>query len=306
MTAPDPTRSPCPLCGTEDYTPIRSFPDGVVVGRCTSCGLIHTPVRHPAPSTVLAPTTVDELRASFAPILDGRRNHNRRRAFLDYLAIVGRHAPGRRLLDVGCAHGFFGRTAIDAGWTVTGVEPNEGMADFAREVSGLDVLHGTLDRVDLGERRFDAASFTDVLEYIPDPLGAVRTVAEHLVPGGIVFLKVPNARSFVLRQRVRVVPGGGEPFSPSQRVVHYTDESLPRLLRDAGLEVVETGAPLPIHSPPRDAQAGRWQEFEARWWEIPVQRAARRTLDWLGRAEAALAGRNDLSPSIYAVGRRAG
>lgn len=304
MPETEPASLPCPLCGHGAFEPIRRFGDGVVVGECAGCGLFYTPRPHPEPSTVLAPTTVDELRREFAPILDGRRHHNRRRAFLDYLAVVERHAPGRRLLDVGCAHGFFGRAALDRGWTVTGVEPNAGMARFAREVNGLDVRQGTLDAVDLGDGAFDAVSFTDVLEYIPDPVGALRTVAARLVPGGIVFLKVPNARSFALRQRVGFIPGGGEPFSPSRRVVHYTDESLPRLVRTAGLEVVAAGAAHPIHSP-RVPAGARWQELEPRWHEIPVQRTARRLLDAAGRIEAAVLGRNDLSPAIYVVGRTA-
>lgn len=302
----EPSHLPCPLCRHTDFAPVRRFDDGVVVGRCLACGLLYTPRVHPEPSTVLAPTTVDELRREFAPILEGRRHHNRRRAFLAYLDVLERHAPGRRLLDVGCAHGFFGRAAMDRGWTVTGVEPNHGMARFAREVNGLAVREGTLDSVDLGDGVFDAVSFTDVLEYIPDPLEALRTVAGRLAPGGVVFLKVPNARSFVLRQRVGFVPGGGEPFSPSRRVVHYTDASLPRLVRTAGLEVVDAGAAHPIHSPRKEDQGARWQELEPRWYEMPVQRAVRRLLDVAGRVEAAVAGRNDLSPALYVVGRVAG
>lgn len=297
----------CPLCGASDYEGLKRFDDGVEVGRCAGCGLLYTPLRHVSPEKVLAPTTVEALRNVFAPILRGERSHNRARNFREYLGIVARHAPGRRLLDVGCAHGFLGREARGAGFTVTGVEPNAGMAAFAAEVNGLEILEGTLESVDLASRTFDAVTFTDSLEYVPDPVGALRKVAEHLAARGIVFLKVPNGRSFLLRHRLArfgVRGGGGEPFSPSRRVVHYTRQTLAAVAEAAGLEPIEAGEPRPVHSPPRHCRGETWVEVEPRWHEALAERAARAALHHIGRLESALLRRNDLSPSLYVVARR--
>ncbi len=299
---------PCPACGSDGGDPLKRFPDGVLVARCRGCGLLFTPERHREPHGVLAPTSAEELDRTYGPILEARARHYRRAGYRRFVRLLGRYAPGRRLLDVGCAHGFFGREAREAGWAVTGVEPNGAMAAFARERNGLDVLEGRLSDVDLGDRSFDAVTFLDSFEYFPDPGGALRGVAEHLAPGGIVLLKVPNALASLLRlklERWGVAMGAGS-FSPSLRVVHYTPASLAGMARSAGLAPVAGGASPLLHSPPRRAvRAGR-AELAPPWYEGMGGRAARRLLSWAGRLEGAVARRDDLAQSIWLVARRTG
>jgi hypothetical protein len=44
------------------------------------------------------------------------------------------------------------------------------MAEFAENALGLRVLRGRLDEVDLGSEAWDVVTFTDSLEYVPDPV----------------------------------------------------------------------------------------------------------------------------------------
>lgn len=297
---------PCPLCGGEAYTPLKRFSDGVVVARCLGCGLLHAAERHPAPETVLAPGDLEGLRERYRAVLDGTAHHYRRDHYRAYLDVLARHTPGPRLLDVGCAHGFLGREARARGFTVSGVEPHPGMAAFAREENGMDVLAGTIADVDLGERRFDAVTFTDSFEYVPHPVEALRKIGAHLAPGGVVFAKVPNGLNALLRHRLERmgIGGGAGAFSPSRRVTHYTTETLTRTFEAAGFTVVETGFPRPIHSPTRAAEREGRAEIPLRPWEALPSRAVRTLLQVAGRAEAAVAsGRNHLAQSIYVVGR---
>lgn len=304
---PSPSSPACPLCGAADHVPVKQFADGVLVARCASCGFVHTPRPHPEPHSVLAPASVEELETFYGPVLQGERPHYRRDVFRRYLDILEPHAGGRRLLDVGCAHGFFGREARGRGFQVTGVEPHPGMAEFARRHNGLDVLTGRLDEVALGQRVFDVVTFTDSLEYMPDPVGAVGKVTEHLQPGGIVFIKVPNGRASWVRHRLGRAGGllgGGEAFGPSMRVSHFDEESLPRLAAAAGLDPVEVGTPPPIHSPSPSARRQGWREVAPRWHEGLMERLVRRGVHAAGVMQRAVRGRNDLGQSLYVVARR--
>jgi SAM-dependent methyltransferase len=297
----------CLLCGSTSYEPIKRFDAGVVVGECARCGLMFTPVRAAEPEK-LSDVSVEQVRWLYGPIVEGRVPHFRENSFADYLARIGRVAPGRRLLDVGCAHGFFSAAARRAGYEVTAVEPNAAMAAFAREVLGLRALHGRLDQVDLGSERWHVATFTDSLEYFPDPVTDLSRVARHLAPGGVLFAKVPNGSYFRLRHEIATRLKrrlGVEEFSPLQRVAHYTIETLSRLVERAGFEVVETGAPLPIHSPSWLPLTGYWLESAEPWFVGAPQKLARHVLNNAGRIEARLAGgKNHLSPSIYVLARR--
>lgn len=306
-----PVPQPCPLCSDTRFREIKRFPDGVVVGECEGCGLVYTPLRHDAPETVHGDAPIEALRERYGPILRGERRHYRAKAYRDYLRRIERHVAGGSLLDVGCAHGFFLDEARREGFRVAGIEAHPDMARFAREGLGLDVVEGLWARADPPAGLWDVITFNDCLEYMPDPVSALRKACDRLAPGGIVFVKTPNAAYFRLRHRIARVLGRdlgtGEAFDPSTRVVHFATDTLLRALKAARLKPLEAGIPRAVPSPRWHRADGVWLEWEAPSWHAVPERITRRLLQGLGRTEIALTrGGNHLSSSIYAIARAAG
>ena len=91
------------------------------------------------------------------------RAHGRR-----YGELLKRFAPAGELLDVGAAAGFILQGLSDAGWRGAGLEPNDRMAAFAREQSGLTVHTGSLESFTT-TRKFDAVSLIQVVAHFVDP-----------------------------------------------------------------------------------------------------------------------------------------
>lgn len=299
----------CALCRASSYEVVKEFADGIVVGRCGSCGLVYTPIRHPEPQGVLAENDLDDLKVLSRPIVKGIKEHYRSRNFKEYLDHIGRYARGRRLLDVGCGQGFFLAGARERGYVVTGLEPNRAVARFGHEVLHLVVFEGRLGDVDLGEQQWDVVTFTDSLEYLPEPVEDLRKVIAHLVPRGIVFIKVPNGDYFLLRhaieKRLGRRVGIDEAFGPSRRIVHYTAATLRRLVEVAGLKLLGSGTCQPIDSPTWSQWTGLELEMEGPTFVGWPLRLARRTLHTVGQAEAALfRGRNHLAQSVFVVAAR--
>src|SRR5687767_3936507 len=83
-------RQLCPLCGEGRYQEVKRFPDGVVVGECLGCGLLYTPLRHPAPATVHGDAPLEGLMERYGPILRGERRHYRTKVYQDYLRRIVR------------------------------------------------------------------------------------------------------------------------------------------------------------------------------------------------------------------------
>src|SRR5689334_9487946 len=85
-------------------------------------------------------------------------------------------ADARVVLDVGCAGGNFGKTLKSLReCEVWGVEPTADAAEMARNY--LDnVITGTFPSAlsQVGEKRFDAICFNDVLEHMPNPEDALN------------------------------------------------------------------------------------------------------------------------------------
>lgn len=107
------------------------------------------------------------------------------------LALVRAELPERaRLLDVGCGTGFFLEAAATR-YQVSGLDPSPQAVEFCRDRGLAEVCEGVVG--DLGglTAKYDAVTFFDVLEHLPDDIGALLLARRVLRPGGRVFVSVP-------------------------------------------------------------------------------------------------------------------
>lgn len=116
---------------------------------------------------------------------------------LDRLART-RALDGARLLEVGCAKGWFLDAAQRRGARVHAIEPEEANALEAR-AKGHAVDAGFFPD-DLANRGpYDIVVFNDVFEHLPDPAAAITAVEALLSPGGIAVLNLPSSAGALYR-----------------------------------------------------------------------------------------------------------
>ncbi|MBW5447522.1 methyltransferase domain-containing protein [Cohnella sp. CFH 77786] len=97
-----------------------------------------------------------------------------------------------RILDAGCGTGGNLGLLSRLGCEVSGLEMDRGAAEIARWKSGKSVYVGSLpDGVPFADESFDLIVLLDVLEHIDDDVGALRTLASKLKPGGSLLITVP-------------------------------------------------------------------------------------------------------------------
>lgn len=152
----------------------------------------------------------------------------------------------KRLLDVGCAHGWFLQLA-EAEYEVLGIEPDSRIAALAAS-RGLPVRQGFFpDVLDPGES-FDVIVLNDVIEHIPDIGAALTACHRHLSPDGRVVLNAP-ARTGVLYGMSRLLARIGFPASfermwqkgfPSPHVHYLDDSTVQKIASRSGLQLVGT------------------------------------------------------------------
>ncbi len=97
--------------------------------------------------------------------------------------IVGGCA-GSDVLDVGCGTGIVARLFQAAGCTVLGVDPDERMADLARE-RGLEVEVAKIEDWEPAGRQFDAVVAGQAWHWV-DPAAGAAKAAQALRPGGLL------------------------------------------------------------------------------------------------------------------------
>jgi len=102
-----------------------------------------------------------------------------------------------RILGVGCGFGDDLAVLRDMGHTCVGVEPSERMLKTCRELSGVEFVLGTADRLDFPEGSFDLVFSQQVLEHL-HPADVPLAFAESyrvLTSGGWLVVETPNRRT---------------------------------------------------------------------------------------------------------------
>lgn len=147
-------------------------------------------------------------------------------------------SPGR-LLDVGCACGYFMEVAAGKGFDVTGLEFSRGAIAAAAPTIRQRIQHRTLADIDESQMNgFDVITAFDIVEHIIDAPSFLQKIARMLKPQGALAISTPNARHFL-----RYIMGRRWPMlQPMQHVSLFSRTALRIALRKAGFEVVKMDA----------------------------------------------------------------
>lgn len=140
--------------------------------------------------------------------------------------------PGR-MLDVGCGAGAFMYRLKELGWETHGVETDSSASEAARKL-GLDVRTATLEQAGYPEEHFDIVTAIHVLEHIHSPISFMEEMWRVLRPGGLLYIEVPNLRSF----NFRIFGRNWFHLDAPRHLCSYWQRPLMRLLRATGFRVM--------------------------------------------------------------------
>jgi SAM-dependent methyltransferase len=298
MAAGDEPDALCPLdCGplTSDGTILRDnrfgLPHTIRIGWCRLCGLGVTldPPSRAELSRLYEQTYAASETSGRVPRTGGLATAWHR--LNGSLPLTDRPlAPP--VLDVGANTGESLLALRERGIEAIGLEPNPNAVAIAR-AAGLEMIDASIEDADLPRERFGSVLLSQVLEHVDDPVPVLRAVREALRPDGVVYIVVPNARSFW-----RSVFGADwvhwhVPF----HLYHHTERSLTLLLAQNGLRVrslrnVTPGEWLLMSlEARRNARRGRYalEPFEGRYGRRLLLAPFGRLFDALHRGDAIVA-----------------
>jgi SAM-dependent methyltransferase len=236
----EPQDLPCPACARGTAQRFLYRKNGCDILQCEQCGIGRAETGGFDPAAYYTDGYFSGAHA------DGYADYRGaepvlRREFARAVDFLRRYRDGGKLLEVGCAYGFFLQEA-ERYFDVAGIELAEDAVAHARG-AGLNVLHGVAEQRLLHRLgRVDAIVLLDVIEHLPDPRGTLALCARQLNPGGVIMLTTGDFGSGVARL-------AGEKWrlmTPPQHLWFFTQESMRRLAVSLGLEVAVSDHPWKV------------------------------------------------------------
>ena len=228
---------PCNLCGSDARQPYCPE-NGLGLVQCQNCDFVYVSPRPDADElyALYGETYFHNNESGVVGYTDYIKDErNIRKTAQRRLGHLERYVQPGKLLDVGCATGFFMDEAQQRGWSVIGLDVSSFGVEYAQKHFGLNAVNSTLTDFEAQTGSFDALTLWDVIEHVPDPTAYVRKSAELLRSGGIISLATPDVDSLPARLAGKRWVG----YKLSEEHVYYFSvTTLTRMLNEAGFDVV--------------------------------------------------------------------
>jgi SAM-dependent methyltransferase len=175
-------------------------------------------------------TTPEYWKTAYRDYFDGEairiENSNLR------FRLCERHIPQfGRLLDLGCATGFFASVAAERGFDVTGVDLNPAMIEFGKQRYGIDLRVSRVEDCDFQPESIDVVSMWGLDSHFFDFRSTFTKIVGWLRPGGCILIAYQDYGHWIrvflpkIKQEVNIY-------------YNFTRDSFARFMRQLGMQIV--------------------------------------------------------------------
>lgn len=177
----------CVACKQTDYSKLLEI-DKFGVTRCNNCGLLS-----------LWPQSLVEKNKDYRSALElisyvRYTKPLRQKQYRQELAELKKFARGRKLLDVGCAMGWFIKEAKEARFEAEGLELQADLARVARDENPKSkIMVGDIESLS-NINRYDVVTLWSVIEHFGDAQMVIQKIHGILNEKGILAIRTPNSR----------------------------------------------------------------------------------------------------------------
>lgn len=223
----------CDLCRVEAPHLHLYDKGGFPILRCCACGLIKTEL----PSGGIALDRIYDASYFEGGQADGYVDYGASRPVLArqaqrILRLIGSYRPRGRLLEIGCAYGFFLEQAARV-YEAAGIDLSAHAVEQAR-ARGLNVMRGTIEEIDLPSESFDVVAILETIEHLPSPYATLAEARRVSRPGAVLVVSTGDVESLLGRLCGRA----WRLMTPPQHLYFFSRRTLAKLARLTGWQPV--------------------------------------------------------------------
>jgi 2-polyprenyl-3-methyl-5-hydroxy-6-metoxy-1,4-benzoquinol methylase len=116
--------------------------------------------------------------------------------FLLRLSLIRKYVQHGKILDVGCATGYFLEAAQNMAFKPFGVELSDYSSRISKNKFGDETIFcGTLEQCTFPERMFNVIAMSDLIEHVRIPEKTLSRAAELLKDDGVIMIMTPDTKS---------------------------------------------------------------------------------------------------------------
>ncbi|MDD5217235.1 MAG: class I SAM-dependent methyltransferase [Candidatus Omnitrophica bacterium] len=244
----------CPVCRQQARRALFKIKHSEVF----ECGVCHLRYLDPclSPESMASTYESEETLQEFHSFHEGyydygdlQQDSRTRRDFEHGLAILEKGLaarPDKAIFDVGYGNGFFLALAGQRGWRTGGIDTSPENQKLAQKKFGLDLGCGRFERDAPSAAVYDAVTFWDVVEHLPDPYQAITRAKAMLRPGGHVLVALPHDKSLLMvlatalyRLSLGKIRGPLDKVYMLEHVAYYHLGPLKKLFHANGFELAD-------------------------------------------------------------------
>lgn len=235
----------CPICKGTHFSPHLQVTDHSVshgtfaIVRCEKCSFLFT---NPRPDEAQIGAYYDDDSylshhddpdSALAKVYNAVRNF----AVKEKINLLDKYDgnPQKKVLDIGCATGFFLSAVKQKNWETWGTEPDADARQIALKKNAGNVFPSVFDPA-LRDSRFTSVTMWHVLEHVHRLDETLSWIHHHLDSKGALFIAVPNPESYD-------AAAYGEywaAYDVPRHLYHFTRSTMAKLLQHYGFSIVGT------------------------------------------------------------------
>lgn len=232
--------SNCPVCNSTDFMKILQCKDYTVsqenfqVVSCVSCNFKFTDPR--PEENKIGDYYKSEEYISHSNTNKGAINKMyqsvRQYTLKQKLSLINQYESNKKLLDIGCGTGDFLKTCSNAGWDVSGIEPDSNARKIACEMLSIKV-GDEKELLKMKANSFGIISLWHVLEHVYHLNKRIEEIKYLLEENGKLIIAVPNNMSYDAEYYKEFWAA----YDLPRHLYHFDPKSMEMLMKKHGFKI---------------------------------------------------------------------
>jgi 2-polyprenyl-3-methyl-5-hydroxy-6-metoxy-1,4-benzoquinol methylase len=235
------TLTSCPVCHSNSFSNYLNVEDYTVskkeftIQQCNTCYFLFT---NPRPDIEKIGAYYqsqdyishhDDAKDLMSKLYTSVRNYTIKQK----IKLINELKPGQgSLLDIGCGTGSFLQATRQAGWKISGTEPDPEARQIAAKKVGED-LYESINHIEPANRSYDVITMWHVLEHVHLLNETLDWLSGHLTAEGKIIIAVPNPQSADATHYGRFWAA----YDVPRHLYHFTKDSMALLMKKHGFKI---------------------------------------------------------------------